>query len=297
MATTEEHIEGLIADIWHAKSDSSVTNIMVARVLDWLNKRADHLQSLIEQGKDEWNEELKAVRLQIQRLEQALKGVNTVATAAHGRADSNARNIDRVNSRINAIVSELIRSGHLPSEWESGISQDPVVSPEHVDRGAWKSGETYYACSLNESTGMVETSHVWYKGCKYRCLATGTTSEPLWNSPDWMFEEGDPEPHLVITGGDDSLIAFGETKNIDCRMMLYNQDVTDDVEHWEITRDTGSETEDTAWSYKDKVKDFDGNIDLEYSRTENDLGYEGKATFRVAATLTPDIEVCGIIEI
>ena len=144
---------------------------------------------------------------------------------------------------------------------------------------------------------MVETSHVWYMGCKYRCLTTGTTDAPRWNSPDWEFEEGDPEPHLVFYGVDDSLIAAGETKNIDCRVYIYNQDATDDVAEWEITRDTGSETEDTAWSLKDKAQDFDGNIDLAYTGTENDLGYEGKASFMVTAKLQSGPEVYGMIEI
>lgn len=295
--TTQEHIDGLIADIWHAQLDASVTNIMVARVLDWLNRRAAELQSLIEKGETERKKELEAVYRQIEKLTDMLKGVNTVATAAHGRADTNARNISLLGSRINAIIEELIRCGCLSADWGGGSVQEPTVAPEHVDRGPWKGGETYYAGALNETTGLIETSHVWYMGCKYRCLVTGTSDAPRWNSPDWEFEEGDPEPHLQFRGVDDALIAAGETKNIDCRVIIYNQDATDDVADWEITRDTGSETEDTAWSLKDKVQDFDGEIDLAYTGTENDLGYGNKATFLVTARLQEGPEVYGILEI
>ena len=298
MATvSQEQIEDLITSIWHAQLDRSVTNIMVARVLDWLRSRADELEALIRQGETEHKKELEAVYAQIARLSEKLRGVNTIATAAHGRADTNARNIQLLESRVKAIVDYLIDAGQLPLGWEWGSGQQPTIAPEHVDRGAWNAGTTYYAEALNETTGMVETSHVWYMGCKFRCLVTGTSDAPRWNSPDWEFEEGDPEAHLVFMGSDDSLIAAGETKNIGCRVVIYNQDATADVAEWEITRDTGSETEDTAWSLKEKVQDFDGDIDIACTATENDLGYEGKASFLVTARLQAGPEVKGILEI
>lgn len=289
--TTQEYIDGLITYIWQAQLDRSVTNVMVARVLDWLNRRAGELESLIEQGEPERQKELEAVYAQIAKLSDKLKGVNTIATAAHGRADTNARDIQLLDSRVRAIVDYLISSGQLPPGWEWGTGEQPTIAPEHVDRGAWKAGEMYYAATLNKATGMVETSHVWYLGCKYRCLATGTTDAPRWNSPDWEFEEGDPDAHIVFFGTDDHFIAAGETKSIDCRVFIYNQDATADVTEWEISRDTGSETEDTAWSLKDKVQDFDGEIDIAFTSLENDLGYDGKASFLVKARLEAGIEV------
>ena len=254
MTTTQEHIDGLISEIRYAMKDRSVTNVMVARVLDWLNSRASELQSLIDRGETARRNDLEAVNRRIDRLNDFLKGFNTVAGSS-------------------------------------------AVTSEHVDRGLWESGERYYAGDVSEATGEVETSHVWYMGCKYRCLKTGTESAPLWNSPDWMFEEGDPEAHLVFDGDADPLIAMGETKSVDCRVMIYNQDATADVVKWDITRDTGSETEDAAWALKEKAVGFDGGIDLVYSQEESDLGYGGKACFRVTATLAPGIEASGVIEI
>ena len=271
MTTTQQQIDGLIASIWNAQTDRSVTNIMVARVLDWLNVRASALQTLIEQGETDRKKELEGVNRRINSLNDILKGVN---------------------SAIDSLMA-----GRLPSEGGDGGAGGSVTASEHVDRGLWEAGERYYAGDINEATGMAETSHVWYKGCRYRCLATGTASAPIWNSPDWMFEEGDPEAHIVFAGDADPLIAMGETKSLECRVMIYNQDATADVTKWEIERDTGSETEDTAWGMKDKARDFDGDIDLVYSQAENDLGYGGKAAFRVSATLAPDKTAVGVIEI
>ena len=165
-----------------------------------------------------------------------------------------------------------------------------------VDRGAWKDGESYYAGDVNPATGLRERHHVWYVGCKFRCLTSETESAPLWNSPDWEFVEGDPEPHIVFTGTDDPTIAFGETKEIGCRVFIYNQDATADVADWEIERDTGSATEDTAWGMKEKAKDFDGSIGLTYASDDDDLGYAGRAVFRVKAHLDGGAEASGELE-
>lgn len=296
MTTTQEHIDGLIATIWHAQLDRSVTNIMVARVLDWLNKRALELQDEIEKGKTENEKQFAEIRQLISDLESSLKGVSTVASNAYGRTDVNARNIEKLASMVNAII-KFLQTGEAPEGWNGGFLEMIAGISEDVDRGNWRKGEKYYAGSLNESTGYIETSHVWYLGCKYRCLLTGTELPPLWNSPDWEFEEGDPSPKLVFYGAEDSLIATGETKEIECKVFIYNQDATEDVQKWKIERDTGSEPEDKAWSLKDKAKNFAGNIDIVYSQSENDLGYAERASFKVTADLMEAGKVTGYLEI
>ena len=296
MATTQQHIDELITTIFYATQDRSVTNVMVGRVLDWLNKRAGQLQSEIESGRRECVKEYEEINRAIASIRETLKGVSTVANSAYGRADTNARSIGQITSRINAMIQQLLKSGCLPQGWGDGLVQGNSGVSEYVDRGTWQSGASYYAGTLNELTGVIETSYVWYMGCKYRCLTSGTGSAPLWNSPDWEFVEGDPEPHIVFTGTDDPTIAFGETKEIGCRVYIYNQDATADVADWEIERDTGSATEDTAWGMKEKAKDFDGSIGLTYASEDDDLGYAGRAVFRVKAYLDGGAEASGELE-
>ena len=173
---------------------------------------------------------------------------------------------------------------------------NPSVTVD-IDRGDWVAGESYYAGSVNVATGAIERSHVWHMGCKYRCEETLTEDEPGWPASGWAFEEGDPGLYLLFTGVDDGLLAAGETKEIGCRVVIYNQDVTEYVDGWEIRRDTGSETEDAAWGMQDKVRNFDGSIALTYSSSENDLGYGGKAVFRVTAYLSGNAKAEGELEI
>ena len=292
--TTQEHIDGLISTIWYATEDRSVTNVMVARVLDWLNRRALELQTDIDGGHSECREELAKVRAQMEKLNDFIKGVNTLAGSAYGRADTNTRAIERANAYIYAILRYL-ETGKWPDGWESGGLG--LLAVKDVDRGPWADGEMYYNGVPEDCDGVLERSHVWYLGCKYVCLLTGTKEPPRWNSPDWAFEEGDPEPRIAFSGVGDAFIAFGETKTVGCTVTIYNQDATSDVAEWEITRDTGSKTEDEAWRLKDKVRNFAGTIDIVYSHADNDIGYDAKAVFRVTARLRRDKEVSGELEI
>lgn len=60
--TTQEHIDGLITTIWNAQADRSVTNIMVARVLDWLNDREKELKESLYQVISDQSGEFTTIR-------------------------------------------------------------------------------------------------------------------------------------------------------------------------------------------------------------------------------------------
>lgn len=111
-----------------------------------------------------------------------------------------------------------------------------------------------------------------------------------------LAEAWDPEPQLIFQCDSDSFLAFGETKHVECRVRLYNQDVTDEVAEWRIVRDSGSEVEDSAWALRPKARDFAGVIDIAFTAEDNDLGYSDKAMFTVTARLGPD-EVSAVLEI
>ena len=103
----------------------------------------------------------------------------------------------------------------------------PIV--EYVDRGQYDPNATYYNAAVNPDTGQYETSDVWYLGCKWRCMVTGTTTAPAWNSTDWAMVEGNPQ--FTVEFADTDYIfdpdRFSLTLTIIAR--LYNMDVTDDI--------------------------------------------------------------------
>ena len=100
---------------------------------------------------------------------------------------------------------------------------------EVIDRGPWAAGAAYYCEALNPETGIYEISDVWYMGCKWRCVKTGTTTAPAWNNTDWAMVEGNPQ--FTVEFADTDYIfdpdRFSLTLTIIAR--LYNMDITDDI--------------------------------------------------------------------
>ena len=70
------------------------------------------------------------------------------------------------------------------------IRKDGKAAVTYVEYAAWEAGVTYYFESVNAETGLMETSYVWHKGCKWLCLVTGTVDEPRYDSPYWYCVEG-----------------------------------------------------------------------------------------------------------
>ena len=70
----------------------------------------------------------------------------------------------------------------------------------------------------------------------------------------------------------DYFLAYGE--NMVCTCYVYKgwTDVSEKVEKWTVTRESGNEKDDEAWANKDKVKNFARSITLSYSSADNDLG-------------------------
>ena len=125
---------------------------------------------------------------------------------------------------------------------------------EDVDRGEWLLGELYFAGDLNPETKLKEQSHVWYFGCKFKNLVTGTLSPPLWNSTDWLFEEGNPSLELKWIGSEDSVFIDDPEITLAVSASLYNQDVTEEPSlQWDWKResffdDTQDVASDSLWN-------------------------------------------------
>lgn len=78
---------------------------------------------------------------------------------------------------------------------------------------------------------------------------------------------------LEIDTQGDSFLAWGESLHVSCRVWkgMY-EDVTDQVETWTITRDSGDAVDDEAWRLSAKAQSFNGTIDICFRAGENDLG-------------------------
>lgn len=87
---------------------------------------------------------------------------------------------------------------------------------------------------------------------------------------------------LLIEHDGDNFLAFGESLDITCKVRKGLNDVTDEVEEWSVTRESGNQTEDDAWNIAHQ--DFAGQITLHHGPTYSDLG-EGLSTlFRFVAS-------------
>ena len=78
---------------------------------------------------------------------------------------------------------------------------------------------------------------------------------------------------LEILDSGDGFLAWGESTHLSCRVWKGNfVEVTNEVDAWTISRNSGVPIEDQAWSLKEKVRNFAGEIDICFNSTENDLG-------------------------
>lgn len=150
-----------------------------------------------------------------------------------------------------------------------------------VYRGDWKEGTEY--SYYDEVTWL---------GTRWLCISQEgqtTTDEPSEDSPYWKATTNVYTPKLYLyTDIVNSGIAIGETHNVTCKLMLGDKDVTNGVASWKVTRKTNDSLDDAAWATKDKVKNFNGSIDIVWSNdgTEDDLGKGDTAKFVFTATTT-----------
>lgn len=150
-----------------------------------------------------------------------------------------------------------------------------------VYRGDWKEGTEY--SYYDEVTWL---------GTRWLCISPEgqtTTDEPSEDSPYWKATTNVYTPKLYLyTDIVNSGIAIGETHNITCKLMLGDKDVSNGVASWKVTRKTDDSLDDAAWATKDKVKNFNGSIDIVWSNdgTEDDIGKGDTAKFIFTATTT-----------
>ena len=164
----------------------------------------------------------------------------------------------------------------------------PVVT--YVDRGEWNATADYYSEALNPTTGLYETSDVWYMGCKYRCMTTGTHTAPAWNNTAWAMIEGNPGFTVEFADTD----YLFDPDNFDTMLTiiawLYNIDVTQDILDTDVVWTRYSEdaqgvariASDNAWAIKR------AGAGKSLRLTAEDIDFNGyiPRTIRFTATVT-----------
>lgn len=159
------------------------------------------------------------------------------------------------------------------------VDGEKIWTPVYL--GDWKEGTEY--SYYDEVTWL---------GTRWLCISQEgqtTTEEPSEDSPYWKATTNIYKPQVILyTDIVYSGISIGETHNITCKLMLGDKDVSNGVASWKVTRKTDDSVDDAAWATKDKVKNFNGSIDIVWSNdgTEDDLGKGDTAKFIFTATTT-----------
>lgn len=142
-------------------------------------------------------------------------------------------------------------------------------------RGDWKQGDTY-----------VYYDQVTHNGTTWLCVApegTNVTSEPARGNDFWKAQNAILDATLNITQSTGEWIDKGETNHIECSVIRGFENITDQVTSWNIVRDSGDAVNDAAWQNKDKVKNFDGTIDIAWTDDDDDIGDSNSCIFTITA--------------
>lgn len=142
-------------------------------------------------------------------------------------------------------------------------------------RGDWKQGDTY-----------VYYDQVTHNGTTWICVApegTNVTSEPARGNDFWKAQNAILDATLNITQSTGEWIDKGETNHVECSVIRGFENITDQVTSWNIVRDSGDAVNDAAWQNKDKVKNFDGTIDIAWTDDDDDIGDSNSCIFTITA--------------
>lgn len=142
-------------------------------------------------------------------------------------------------------------------------------------RGDWKQGDTY-----------TYYDQVTHNGTTWLCVApegTNVTSEPARGNDFWKAQNAILDATLNITQSTGEWIDKGETNHVVCSVIRGFEDITAQVTSWNIVRDSGDAVNDAAWQNKDKVKNFDGTIDIAWTDEEDDIGDSNSCIFTITA--------------
>lgn len=155
--------------------------------------------------------------------------------------------------------------------YQNAVKMNYQGKPEAtiVDRGNWMENpeEPYHFEAINAQTGVYETSDVWYRGCKWRCIKDCPTGAPRYDSMEWFMIEGNPDFTISIEVENGGLLDYdwfaAHGTDLVVTGQIHNQDVTADIL-------------DTDVSWTRRSKDAEGNWRVSDDEAWNALLRKGK---------------------
>ena len=155
--------------------------------------------------------------------------------------------------------------------YQNAVKMNYQGKPEAtiVDRGNWMENpeEPYHFEAINAQTGVYETSDVWYRGCKWRCIKDCPTGAPRYDSMEWFMIEGNPDFSISIEVENGGMLDYdwfaAHGTDLVVTGQIHNQDVTADILD-----------KDVSWTRRSK--DAEGNWRVSDDEAWNALLRKGK---------------------
>ena len=155
--------------------------------------------------------------------------------------------------------------------YQNAVKMNYQGKPEAtiVDRGNWMENpeEPYHFEAINAQTGVYETSDVWYRGCKWRCIKDCPTGAPRYDSMEWFMIEGNPDFSISIEVENGGMLDYdwfaAHGTDLVVTGQIHNQDVTVDILD-----------KDVSWTRRSK--DAEGNWRVSDDEVWNALLRKGK---------------------
>lgn len=127
------------------------------------------------------------------------------------------------------------------------VDYQGVPVREIYDRGPWEAGRTYYN---NDIQG---TDDVWHLGCRWRCFSSSTTQEPSYVSQSWIMIEGSSKTSMEFYSSNGLSFYAGQVDTTFTPIAFIGDvDVSDEIQDWSWTRESGNSVSDDAWNAQHK---------------------------------------------
>lgn len=143
--------------------------------------------------------------------------------------------------------------------YQNAVKMNYQGKPEAtiVDRGNWMENpeEPYHFEAINAQTGVYETSDVWYRGCKWRCIKDRPTGAPRYDSMEWFMIEGNPDFSISIEVENGGLLDYdwfaAHGTDLVVTGQIHNQDVTADILETDVSWTRRSKDAEGNWRVSD----------------------------------------------
>lgn len=181
-------------------------------------------------------------------------------------------------------VTFTISAGDGAGNVLTGTFVEKRASLTYKEFGAWQVGRTY----TKEFDHFDDLSPriipaVRRFGILWGLAVLYTSSAPYYGCTDWEPISGNLQK-LEIELSKGEWMAFGEENELTCKALYGDEDITEQIDTWTITRDSGDPADDRVWNGKAKVLAFDGTLTLVYDNSaDNDLGADVPTTFHIEA--------------